>query len=150
MSSFLKWTQHPDTMHWHYAFWIDDHFGHHHYGVRFNDDKFFDPEKIDLITVDDKSKIPKNDIIDETKDQSRYDSVTKVFELEKQYGSMMKYAVFAKKVKNRDDEKHVIWHFLNDTDDINEAFYWAYAARENKDYDAVQIVQSINLKVEIV
>lgn len=150
MSSFLKWTKHPDTHHWHYAFWLDDYFGHHHYGVRFNDDVVIDPDKIELETVDEKSKIPKDDIIDESKDQSRYDSVSPVFEREKQYGSMFKFAVFAKKVKNRDDEKNVIWHFLNDTDDINEAFYWAYAARENKDYDAVQIVQSINLEVKIV
>lgn len=136
-------------MHWHNAFWLDDYYGPHLYGVKFNDEKVFDPEKIDLKTVSNRKDIPKGDIVDESKDQSRYSSVSPVFELEKQYGSMKKYAVFAKKVKNRDDEKYVVWHHLNDTDSIEEAFYWAYAARQNKDYDAVQVTQSVELKVSI-
>jgi hypothetical protein len=68
MSSFIKLTQHPDTMHWHHALWIDDHFGNHHYGVRFNDGKIFDPEKYDLKTVSDESELT-DEIIDSTRDQ---------------------------------------------------------------------------------
>lgn len=68
MSSFLKWTQHPDTMHWHHAYWIDNHFGAHQYGVRFNDGKIFDPLRYDMKTVDDKSRL-NDEIIDSTRDQ---------------------------------------------------------------------------------
>lgn len=69
MSSFIKWTQHPDTMHWHHAYWIDDHFGHHHYGVRFNDGTIFDPEQYEMRTIIDESDIPSDEIIDRTRDQ---------------------------------------------------------------------------------
>lgn len=52
MSSYLRWTKHPETGEWHKAFWIDDHYAPHHYGVKFNDDKFFDPRKYKLETAD--------------------------------------------------------------------------------------------------
>jgi integrase-like protein len=32
------------------AFWIDDHYGPRHYGVRFTDGSWFDPEKVELGT----------------------------------------------------------------------------------------------------
>lgn len=69
MSSFLRWTQHPDTMHWHHAYWMDDHFGNHRYGVRFNDDTIFDPEQVTMRTIIDESDIPSDEIIDKTRDQ---------------------------------------------------------------------------------
>jgi len=60
---------------------------------------------------------------------------------------MKRYAVFAKKLENRKDEQYVIWHFLNDTDDIEEAFTWHHAAMNNKDYGECQIVERIYLEV---
>lgn len=60
---------------------------------------------------------------------------------------MKRYAVFAKKKENRADEKLVIWHFLNDTDDQEEAFVWHNSAMNNKDYTEAQIVERIYLEV---
>jgi hypothetical protein len=66
MSTYLRWTKHPETHHWHHAVWLDDHFGHHHYGVKFNDDKIFDPSKETLETSD--KKPGDDEIIDATRD----------------------------------------------------------------------------------
>lgn len=63
---------------------------------------------------------------------------------------MKKYAVFAKRKKNPEYLANVIWHFLNDTNDFHEAFYWSMAARDNDDYTDVQIVQSIEARVEAI
>lgn len=52
MSTFLQNTKHPETGKWETAMWIDDHFAHYHYGVKFLDGKIFDPEKIELETND--------------------------------------------------------------------------------------------------
>lgn len=38
MSSYTKITRHPQTGAWEKAFWIDDYFGSHVYGVRFKSD----------------------------------------------------------------------------------------------------------------
>lgn len=38
MSSFKRLTKHPITKEWKTAWWIDDFFGNHNYGVRFTDD----------------------------------------------------------------------------------------------------------------
>lgn len=56
MSSYTRKTKHPETGEWHTAFWLDDYFGNHKYGVEFPDGKVFDPEKVDLEVV-----IPKHD-----------------------------------------------------------------------------------------
>lgn len=53
MSSYIQNTKHPDTGEFEPAYWLDDHFGNRHYGVKFKDGKIFDPEKIDLETNDD-------------------------------------------------------------------------------------------------
>lgn len=82
MSSYLRWTQHPETKHWHNAFWLDDYYGRHQYGVKFNDGKVFPAEQINNF-VERKEDIPEDEIIDTTKDQSLYDSVAPVFEKEK-------------------------------------------------------------------
>jgi len=36
MSTFIAKTKHPETGKWEWAEWIDNHFGHHKYGVRFD------------------------------------------------------------------------------------------------------------------
>jgi len=70
MSNYLQWTKHPETGHWHNAYWIDNHFGHHHYGVKFNDGKIFSSRKERLETVAHVSELEdKDEIIDRTKDQ---------------------------------------------------------------------------------
>lgn len=38
MSSFKRITRHPVTGLLKIAWWIDDYFGNHHYGVKFEDD----------------------------------------------------------------------------------------------------------------
>jgi len=43
MSSYYKWTKHPDTGKWEEAFWLDDLFGRHRYGVVFPSDRSDDP-----------------------------------------------------------------------------------------------------------
>lgn len=68
MSNYIRWTQHPDTGHWHNAYWIDDHFAPHHYGVKFNDGTIQDPSKKDMPTVETVEEIPEGSIIDNTRD----------------------------------------------------------------------------------
>lgn len=41
MSNFEAMTVHPETGEVEVAFWMDDHFGRHIYGVRFGDGKIF-------------------------------------------------------------------------------------------------------------
>ncbi len=50
MSSYVKLTMHPESGQWEEAEWLDDHFGHHNYGVRFPDGMVYDPRKVDLKT----------------------------------------------------------------------------------------------------
>ena len=50
MSNFTKTTKNPDTGEWEKAFWIDDYYGNHHYGVRFEDGTVVDPDLIKLET----------------------------------------------------------------------------------------------------
>jgi hypothetical protein len=69
MSNYLRWTKHPETGAWHHAYWIDDCFGHHHYGVSFNDDKTFDVREYELETVSDIDEIPDESIIDTSRDR---------------------------------------------------------------------------------
>lgn len=38
MSSFIRRTKHPYTGIWENAWWIDDYYGRHEYGVRFPSD----------------------------------------------------------------------------------------------------------------
>lgn len=52
MSSYTALTQHPVTKEWKKAFWADDYFGKHNYGVNFGDDIYFDPRECDLTTKD--------------------------------------------------------------------------------------------------
>lgn len=67
MSNYIGWAKHPETHHWHRAYFIDDHFGAHHYGVRFNDDKIFSTREHKIETSD-KEPGP-DEIIDGTRDQ---------------------------------------------------------------------------------
>ena len=48
MSNFVRNTRHPETGKFEGAFWLDDYFGRHHYGVKFKDGTVVDPEKVDL------------------------------------------------------------------------------------------------------
>lgn len=50
MSSYLKKTKHPITGIWEMAYWMDDYFGQHLYGVRFADQLVFNPEMVKLET----------------------------------------------------------------------------------------------------
>jgi hypothetical protein len=52
MSNYIKNTKHPVTGEWLPGYWIDDHFGPHHYGVTFDFRAYFDPDKIDIETND--------------------------------------------------------------------------------------------------
>ena len=49
MSSYIQATEHPITKEWQDAFWIDDMFGHHNYGVVFKNGDTFDPRKTEVI-----------------------------------------------------------------------------------------------------
>lgn len=49
MSNYQQFTKHPDTGKWEFATWIDDHFGHHRYGIKFRDEKIFREEQIELV-----------------------------------------------------------------------------------------------------
>ena len=64
-------------------------------------------------------------------------------------GTMKQYAVFAKRVKNPENAEFVIWHFLNDTNDIMEAIHWRQAALEHDDYTTVIIVSPIAIDMDI-
>lgn len=46
MSSYTKITRHPQTGAWEKAFWIDDYFGSHVYGVQFKSDNKVYPTDI--------------------------------------------------------------------------------------------------------
>lgn len=48
MSTFTKMTKNPKTGKFEKALWMDDHFAHYHYGVRFEDGSVVDPEAINL------------------------------------------------------------------------------------------------------
>jgi hypothetical protein len=51
MSSYHRSTKHPVTGEWQEAFWIDDYYGKHVYGVRFpNDEKVYDTRDYELET----------------------------------------------------------------------------------------------------
>lgn len=55
MSSYLRKTKHPTTGEWQTAWWLDDYFAHHEYGVKFPDGSVFRPEGLetsDEITVE--------------------------------------------------------------------------------------------------
>ena len=67
MSNYIKWTKHPDTGHWHKAGWLDNHFGPHNYGVKFNDDQIFDPRTTELETSE--TEPGTNEIVDVSRDQ---------------------------------------------------------------------------------
>lgn len=46
MSSYFRLTRHPETGRMEQALWIDDHFGRHRYGVRFQDGKVYPADAI--------------------------------------------------------------------------------------------------------
>lgn len=50
MSSYIRNTKRLDTGEWEGAFWIDDYFAHHHYGVIFEDGTVVDPRAVELET----------------------------------------------------------------------------------------------------
>lgn len=64
---------------------------------------------------------------------------------------MKRYAVFAKKTQSfQPKDDFTIWWFLNDTNDLAEAFLWHMTAKNQTDkYTDVQVVKSIELKVEL-
>lgn len=67
MSNYIRWTQHPDTMEWHNAAWLDNHFGEHLYGVQFNDGTILDPREVELKVRDEE---PEGDeVINASRDQ---------------------------------------------------------------------------------
>jgi hypothetical protein len=57
MSTYKRVTQHPYTKKWESALWIDDHYSHHHYGVRFDNGDTFDPELHEMKTRDIKDMV---------------------------------------------------------------------------------------------
>lgn len=53
MSTYKRETKHPVTGEWSNATWLDDYFGNHKYGVKFDGDDFvYDPRKHEFETKD--------------------------------------------------------------------------------------------------
>jgi len=52
MSSYIRNTKNPKTGRFEPAYWLDDYFSHHHYGVKFPDGLVVDPKKVKLETND--------------------------------------------------------------------------------------------------
>lgn len=52
MSTYNRYTVHPETGRWEAALWIDDFYERHHYGVKFPDGKTFDPWKVTMRSGD--------------------------------------------------------------------------------------------------
>jgi hypothetical protein len=50
MSTYSRMTKNPITGVFEKALWMDDHFGHHHYGVKFPDGSIIDPDVMKLET----------------------------------------------------------------------------------------------------
>lgn len=50
MSSYIRTTKHPVTDEYEDAFWVDDHFGSHQYGVVFKDGLVVNPSEVDVPT----------------------------------------------------------------------------------------------------
>lgn len=50
MASYIKNTKHPETNKYEPAVWLDDYYGQHRYGVKFEDGKVFNPDLTDLPT----------------------------------------------------------------------------------------------------
>ena len=51
MSCYKAITKHPKTGEWKEAEWLDDYFGNHNYGVRFeNENEIYDVREFDLPT----------------------------------------------------------------------------------------------------
>lgn len=48
MSTYSRMTKNPITGVFEKAQWMDDHFGHHHYGVKFPDGSIIDPAVMEL------------------------------------------------------------------------------------------------------
>lgn len=55
MSSYNKYTKHPVTGNIERAFWIDDHFGRHRYGVRFASGEVFEGDNYEWETYTDEA-----------------------------------------------------------------------------------------------
>lgn len=51
MSHYMKLTKHPIKGHWEMATWLDDYFGRHKYGVKF-EDKVFRASKHKFFTLE--------------------------------------------------------------------------------------------------
>ena len=51
MSSYLAMTRRPETGEFEPAYWIDAHHGPRHYAVRFMAGSWYDPEKVELVTL---------------------------------------------------------------------------------------------------
>ena len=52
MSDYKKPTKHPKTGKFEIADWMDNHFGHYNYGVKFPDGQIFNPDEVELETMD--------------------------------------------------------------------------------------------------
>lgn len=63
MSTYKAYTQHPYTKEYSIATWMDDHYGHHRYGVRFENGDTFEAEKHDMQT-----KTPEQRVFEEASD----------------------------------------------------------------------------------
>jgi len=80
MSSYQRKTQHPETLHFERAEWLDDYFGQHNYGVRFpSDGKVFraDEFKWEVSPENDESLVGTHQggamTVEETEKGSRFD-----------------------------------------------------------------------------
>lgn len=50
MSNFYRFAKHPKTGKWERAYWVDDYYGRHNYGVIFNSDgSVYDPWATGLV-----------------------------------------------------------------------------------------------------
>ena len=51
MSNYIMLTKRPyGHQQWDFAYWMDDFFGHHHYGVKFSDGVILDADNVKLET----------------------------------------------------------------------------------------------------
>ena len=63
MSNYLMNTKNPNTGKFETAVWMDNYFGSHHYGVRFQDKSVVDPDKVELETLETNNEYLINDTV---------------------------------------------------------------------------------------
>lgn len=93
MSSYQQLTKHPKTKKFELAWWIDNFYAQHHYGVRFPDGSVYDPEKKKLQTKEfmtyEEAYIKCLDIASRRAEKGKKERCKEAWEIYQEQGALM-------------------------------------------------------------